>query len=197
MVRCRNNVLSLSDDLDCSDEEFMLIIDINIFLWISIYEIQLFFFLLLQEVLRSSPQASADASISNALPVPVSVEGGGSKGPLVKVGMDKPKEGKKSDDESKSVPSEGEAREDPMLKSRSEHRTEASGADRNKERDRGRGSERDRVKARNRGRGRDSDREREREEIDRDRDIVKDRDQRSKDRAKDSGWFLYFFMENL
>lgn len=70
----------------------------------------------------------------------------------MKVGIDKVKKVKKSDDESKCAPSEGEAKQEPMLKSRSERRTEASGVDKSKERERERERERDRIKARDRDR---------------------------------------------
>lgn len=98
------------------------------------------------------------------------------KGGLVRAALDKLKDSKKSDDDSKSMTIEDELREEPVVKSRSEPRTEGSG-ERIKERER----ERERLKSRDRERGRDSDREREREDADRDRDKVKDRRHRSKD----------------
>ncbi|KAF2295828.1 hypothetical protein GH714_034383 [Hevea brasiliensis] len=77
-----------------------------------------------------------------------------------KSALDKLKESKKSDDESKSV--NGEARDEPIPRSKSEHRAEASGdrsKDRDRDRDRDRERERDRIKAQDRERSRDSDRE--------------------------------------
>lgn len=123
----------------------------------------------------SCPPANNDTSTPKAVPA----ESGGSKGTLIKLAIDKLKESKKSDDDSKSMPGEGEVREDRPPKSKAENRPEASG-EKSKERDRG-------TKSRERDRGRDSDREREREESDRDRDKVKDRSHRSKDKGKESG----------
>lgn len=123
----------------------------------------------------SCPPANNDTSTPKAVPT----ESGGSKGTLIKLAIDKLKESKKSDDDSKSMPGEGEAREDRAPKSKAENRPEPSG-EKSKERDRG-------TKSRERDRGRDSDREREREESDRDRDKVKDRSHRSKDKGKESG----------
>ncbi|CAK9143118.1 unnamed protein product [Ilex paraguariensis] len=117
----------------------------------------------------------------------VNQESSVSKDTKIKDALDKLKESKRSDDDSKSMPpSEGEAREEPVSKSMSEHRTEASG-ERNKEREREREREKERLKARDRDRGRESDREREREEPERDKDKVKDRTHRSRDKGKDSG----------
>ena len=92
---------------------------------------------------------------------------------------------------------EGEARDEPIPKSKSDRKTEAIGEtrrdrdreierDRDWERDRDR--DRDRTKSRDRDRGRDSDKEREREEAERDK--LKDRGHRSRERAKDSGVFV-------
>ncbi|KAG6735650.1 hypothetical protein POTOM_061706 [Populus tomentosa] len=134
----------------------------------------------------SSLLANNDSTEPKAAPSGVNVESGGSKD-ITKVALDKLKESKKTDDESK--PAEGEAREELVPRSKSEHRTEASG-DKSKERDRDRERERerDRIKAQDRDRGRDSDRERERDEIERDRDRAKDRGRhRSKDRGRESG----------
>ncbi|KAG2722391.1 hypothetical protein I3760_02G126500 [Carya illinoinensis] len=137
-----------------------------------------------KEVLQTSPTPNTKPAL-----VAVNPESGASKDVLVRAAIDKLKESKKSDDEPKNMPVEGDAREEPMLKSNPEHRAEAS-RERNKERDRDRDRDRerereDRIKARDRDRGRDSDRERDREESDRDK--VKDRSHRSKDRGKDSG----------
>ncbi|KAF8394492.1 hypothetical protein HHK36_020701 [Tetracentron sinense] len=129
--------------------------------------------------------ANNDSSTPKAVSTAVNSESGGSKDALIKLALDKLKESKKSDDDSKNMPSEGEAREESVLKSKTEPRTEAIG-ERIKERERDR--DRERPKARDRDRGRDSDREREREkEIERDREKLKDRGHRSKDKGKDSG----------
>ncbi|XP_042945285.1 cyclin-L1-1-like isoform X2 [Carya illinoinensis] len=139
-----------------------------------------------QEVQQTSPTANAKPTSAAANP-----GSGGSKDVLIRVAIDKLKETKKSDDEPLNVPVEGDAREEPMLKSYPEHRTEASrerNREREKERERDREREReDRIKARDRDRGRDSDREWDREESERDRDKVKDRSHLSRDRGKDSG----------
>ncbi|XP_038711733.1 cyclin-L1-1-like [Tripterygium wilfordii] len=117
-----------------------------------------------------------------AAPAYVNLESGGSMGVIVKVELDKLKESKKSDDESKNMPSEGDTREETVSKYKSEHRIEASG-ERSKEWDRDRES--DRTKSRGRDRGRDTDREREREEVERDKG--KDRGPSSRERLKASG----------
>lgn len=139
-----------------------------------------------KEVPQTSPSTTTDATVPKANTTTASTESGESKDPL-KVPLEKLKVSKKSDDESK--PSKGETKEDLVSRSKSEHRTEASGdrsKDRDRDRDRERERERDRVKA-DRDRGRDSDRERDREETERDKDRAKDRGHRSKDRGKDSG----------
>ncbi|KAM7472736.1 hypothetical protein LguiA_010919 [Lonicera macranthoides] len=129
-----------------------------------------------KDSLSSGPPTNDDTNTPKA-----AIDAGGSKDALIKAALDKLKESKKSDDDSQSVPIEGEAREEP--KPKTEHRTEASG-ERMKERER----DRERSKGWDRERGRDSDREREREDTERDRDIkVKDRAHRSKDKGKDSG----------
>lgn len=144
-----------------------------------------------KEVPQSSPQANNNTTVPNEALAPIIPESGGSK---VKAALDRLKDSKKDDDESKSMPSDGEAREEPMQRPKSDHRTEASGEkskdrdrERERERDRDRDRERERRKSRDRDRGRDSDRERDRDETDRERDKVKDRGYRSKDRMKDSG----------
>ncbi|KAF9593554.1 hypothetical protein IFM89_024172 [Coptis chinensis] len=95
------------------------------------------------------------------------------------------KESKQSDDDTKSVPIDGEAREDPVLKSKADHKTEATG-EKIKEKEREKEREKEKLKARDRDRGRDSERERDREIVERDRDKLKVRSRRSKDRGKDS-----------
>ncbi|KAG6735336.1 hypothetical protein POTOM_062096 [Populus tomentosa] len=70
----------------------------------------------------SSLLANNDSTEPKAAPSGVNVESGGSKD-ITKVALDKLKESKKTDDESK--PAEGEAREELVPRSKSEHRTEA------------------------------------------------------------------------
>ena len=143
-----------------------------------------------------SPPANSNASVSNTIVAAADLETGGSKEAKIKMALDKLKESKQSDDESKSIPTKGDAREEPRHISKSEHRTE-SGGENSKERDRERERKRDidrdreREKARDRDRGRDCDREQGRDETQRDRDKVKDRGHYSKDRTKDSGCFIY------
>lgn len=139
----------------------------------------------------NDPVVNEDTSSPKGMPTAANQESG--KDSRVKLVVDKLKESKKSDDESRSMAVEGESREELGPRSAAEHRTEAVG-ERNKERererdrDRERDRERERVKARERDRGRESDREREREDIERDRDKMKDRIHRSRDKGKDSGY---------
>ncbi|XP_021773017.1 cyclin-L1-1-like isoform X2 [Chenopodium quinoa] len=149
----------------------------------------------------NTPVASADTGVTKtAAGAAASIDTGGSRDALVKQALDKMKDSKRSDDESKDTANDGEGREDIMVKSKPELRTETSGErnreserdrdrDREKEkvrdRDRERDRNRDRQKSRDRERGRDSDRERERDDIE--REIVKERSQRSRDKAKDLG----------
>lgn len=104
---------------------------------------------------------------------------------MVKVAIDKLKDSKRSDDESKGMSTDGETKEEHMLKSKSERKTEVIGEtrrdrdrDRDRDRERDRDRDRDRTKSRDRDRGRDSDKERE--------------GHRSRERAKDSGVFIDF-----
>lgn len=127
----------------------------------------------------SSPPA--DTIVSKSAPP----EAGGSKEAKINATQDKPKDSKLSDDESMSMPVDGEAREEPRQKSKSEHKTETSG-DKIKERERER--DRERSRTRDRDRGRDSDRERERDEAEREREKSKERGQRSRDRGRESGY---------
>ncbi|OIT27120.1 PREDICTED: cyclin-L1-1 [Nicotiana attenuata] len=105
---------------------------------------------------------------------------------VMKASLDKLKDSKKSDDDSKSsMPSEGESKEEP---GKTDHRTDAGG-EKNKERERERGRDRERerdkerLKSRERDRGKESDREREREDFERDRDKSKERSHRSRDKG--------------
>ncbi|KAK2977379.1 hypothetical protein RJ640_013358 [Escallonia rubra] len=142
-----------------------------------------------KEALSSGPPTNDDSSTPVAASTAINQEGG-SKDAMIKAALTKLKETKKSDDDSQSMPTEGEARAEPVPKLKSEHRTETSG-ERIKERERER--EKERLKARDRERGRDSDREREREDSERDREKVKDRGHRSKDKGKDSNWFMSIY----
>lgn len=108
------------------------------------------------------------------------------KDAATKASLDKLKDSKKSDDDNKSMPSEGEAKEDT---GRAYHRTDAGG-EKNKEseRDRGRDREREtdkeRLKSCERDRRRESVRERERDDFERDREKSKERSHRSRDKGK-------------
>ena len=113
----------------------------------------------------------------------------------MKAPLDKLKDSKKNDDELKNMSVEGEAREEPLPKSNSDHRTDAS-RERNREREeRERDREKEgRIKARDRDRSRDFDRVRDQEETERDRDRVRDWSHRSKDRGKYLGMFTTNFV---
>ncbi|XP_028780830.1 cyclin-L1-1 isoform X3 [Neltuma alba] len=150
-----------------------------------------------KDIPQSSPPADTNTSVSKGASAESNNEAGSSKGALVKQAIDKMKESK-IDDDSKSMATEGEARDEPTLKSKSDRKAETTGEtrrerERERERDRDRERERDRTKARDRDRGRDSDRERgrdsdrERDREEADRDKLKDRGHRSRDRTKDSG----------
>ncbi|GER34361.1 cyclin-L2 [Striga asiatica] len=102
----------------------------------------------------------------------------GNKGEGVKAALDKLKESKKSDDESKSVTNGRESREGSESKLMLDNRTEIK----EREKDRERGRERSRSKD-----VRDPERERGKEDHERDRDKVKERSHRSRDKGKDSG----------
>ncbi|XP_061340857.1 cyclin-L1-1-like isoform X2 [Gastrolobium bilobum] len=135
-----------------------------------------------KDVPQSSPQADTETSAPKGTPGEANVESIGGKGAVVKLATDKLKDSKKSDDESKGMATEGEARDEPTVKTKSDRKMDASGEIR---RDRDRDRDRDRTKSRDRDRGRDSDKEREREEAERDK--LKDRGHRSWERAKDLG----------
>ncbi|CAN4108664.1 unnamed protein product [Withania somnifera] len=107
------------------------------------------------------------------------------KDSVKKAALDKLKDSKKRDDDSKGMPSEGESKEDP---GRTDNRTDAGGGkNKERERDRGRDRERERdkerLKSRERDRGRESDRERERDDSERDREKSKERSHRSRDKS--------------
>ncbi|CAJ1976258.1 unnamed protein product [Sphenostylis stenocarpa] len=140
-----------------------------------------------KDIPQHSPAVDTETAMSKGAPGDVNIESIGSKGAMVKVAIDKLKDSKRSDDESKGMATKGDAREEHILKSnmsKSDRKTEVIGETR-RERDRDRDRDRDRTKSRDRDRGRDSDKEREREEADRDK--LKDRGHRSRERAKDSG----------
>lgn len=150
-----------------------------------------------------TPVASVDTSATKMVSGAAgNAESGGSKEVLVKQALDKLKESKRSDGESKDTATDGEGREDSIVKSKPELRTEISGErnremerdrdrdrdrekDRVRDRDRERDRNRERQKSRDRERGRDSDRERERDDTE--REIVKERSHRSRDKPKDLG----------
>ncbi|PIA40349.1 hypothetical protein AQUCO_02500205v1 [Aquilegia coerulea] len=128
-----------------------------------------------KEGLLNSLPVGDNTTTPTAASAPVNPESGGSKNSLVKAALGKVKESKKSDDDTKSLSIEGEAREDVVPKLKAEHRTEVS-EEKNKVKERDRERERERLKVRQRDRGRDSDREREREKVG-----GLDRSRRSKD----------------
>lgn len=107
------------------------------------------------------------------------VDGGSAKEAKIKLALDKLKESKKNDDDSRSGHADVDFREDTAGKPGTE-RSRDKERERSKVKDRdsrGRDSDRD-------SRGRDSDRDRERErELERDREKHKDRSHRSKDKA--------------
>ncbi|XP_040869009.1 cyclin-L1-1-like isoform X1 [Glycine max] len=153
-----------------------------------------------QSTPKDVPQNSSPADTDNSVPKgaqgEANTESNGGKGAMVNVAIDKLKDSKRSDDESKGMSTEGEARDEPILKSKADHIGETRrnrDRDRDRERDRGRerdrDRDRDRTKSRDRDRGRDSDKEREREEAERDK--LKDRGHRSRERAKDSGVYRF------
>eukprot|EP01018_Ginkgo_biloba_P005788 Gb_18065 [translate_table: standard] len=118
---------------------------------------------------------------------------------IVRAALDKLKESKKSDNDTKNVSVDGELREDSDAgKSKQlNHRTDATG-DRSKEKDKERSrphdrervGEKDRERDRDRGRDWDRDRNREREkEMDREREKGKERSHR-KDKGKDTAVLL-------
>ncbi|KAL3829996.1 hypothetical protein ACJIZ3_018798 [Penstemon smallii] len=104
---------------------------------------------------------------------------------LLKATLEKLKDSKKTDDESKSLLAGVDSREEPESILMSDHKIETVG-ERSKERDRERGREKERAKSRDYDRGRESDRERVREETEWDYK-VKERGHRSRDKGKDSG----------
>ncbi|OMO81189.1 hypothetical protein COLO4_23726 [Corchorus olitorius] len=71
-----------------------------------------------------SPAANNNTNVSNTTPA-ADLETSGSKETKIKLALDKLKEAKQSDDESKSMPTEGDARDEARHKSKSEHRTES------------------------------------------------------------------------
>ncbi|KAH9311872.1 hypothetical protein KI387_026907, partial [Taxus chinensis] len=133
-------------------------------------------------------KASSQPGLSNS-------ESSGGRDAIVKAALDKLKESKKSDDETRNVSVNGELREDSAVTKLkpANHRADCSGdrsKDRDKERSRPRDRERDREKdrERERDRGREFERDREREkELDREREKGKEKSHRSKDRNKDIG----------
>ncbi|XP_022869655.1 cyclin-L1-1-like [Olea europaea var. sylvestris] len=135
----------------------------------------------------TGPAVNEDSSTAEGSSSAANQEVG--KDVLVKAALDKMEELKSADD-SKSMPTGEESREDPESKLMSDHRTEAGGEsnkERDKDKDRDRDRERERTKSRVHDRGRESDRERRREDSERDRDKIKERGHPSRDKGKDSG----------
>lgn len=107
------------------------------------------------------------------------LDGASTKDAKIKLVLDKLKESKKSDDESKSGQHDGDLKDDSAAKPITERNRDRE-RERSKVKDRdsrGRDSDRD-------SRGRDSDRDREREkELERDREKYKERSHRSRDKG--------------
>ncbi|RWW79380.1 hypothetical protein BHE74_00012344 [Ensete ventricosum] len=108
-----------------------------------------------------------------------------SKEAIVKAALDKLKVSKKTDDDTRNVPAEGDYKEETTVKPKVDHKADAN-TERNYERDRERTKTRDRdSKGRDSdydGRGRDSDRDRDRE-----KDVEREREKDRRHRAKDKG----------
>ncbi|KAL5701481.1 Cyclin-L1-1 [Ranunculus cassubicifolius] len=118
---------------------------------------------------QPAPKDDIATATPTALPPLGNPDSGGSK-----VGSEKLKESKKSDDDTKS--------EQPRPKPKSEPRVEIVG-EKSKEKDR----EREKLKSRDRDRGRESDREYDREKVvEREREKSKEKSRHSKERGKDS-----------
>ncbi|XP_021743952.1 cyclin-L1-1-like [Chenopodium quinoa] len=148
----------------------------------------------------NTPVASADTGVTKtASGAAASVDTGGSRDALVKQALDKMKDSKRSDGESRDTANGSEGREDIMVRLKPELRTETSSVrnmdterdryrdrdrdrekDRVRDRDRERDGNRDRQKSRDRERGRDSYRERERDDIE--WEIVNEISHRSRDK---------------
>jgi len=126
---------------------------------------------------------------------PSNPESSGGRDAIVKAALDKLKESKKSENDTRNVSVNGESREDFTAgkPKQQNHRTDETGdrsKDRDKERSRPRDRERDREKdkERDRDRGREWERDRDRErdkELEREREKGKDKNYRSKERSKD------------
>lgn len=136
-----------------------------------------------KDVPQSGSPANTDTSALKGTPGEGNIASTDSKGVFVKLDIDKLKDARKSDDESKGMAAEEEARDEHSRKSKSDRKIEVGGDSR---RERERDMDRDRTKSRDRDRGRNSDKEREREEAERDK--LKDHAHRSKERVKDSGY---------
>ncbi|XP_057541219.1 cyclin-L1-1 isoform X2 [Amaranthus tricolor] len=136
----------------------------------------------------NTPLTSGDASVTRMGSSVANVDSGGSKDTLVIQAVDKLKESKKSDEESKDTATDVE-KEDSMAKSKPELKIETNDRSRNRDRekdrvrDRERARDRDREKhkSRDRERARDSDRERERD--DSEWEMGKERSHRSRDKG--------------
>ncbi|KAL5140287.1 Cyclin-L1-1 [Glycine soja] len=107
---------------------------------------------------ESNPPADTDNSVPKGAQGEANIESNGGKGAMVKL-----KDSKRSDDEPKGMATEGEARDEPIPKSKSDRKTEAIGEtrrDRDREIERDRDWERDRDRDRDRTKSRDRDRRR-------------------------------------
>ncbi|KAG4998696.1 hypothetical protein JHK85_030135 [Glycine max] len=110
------------------------------------------------DVPQNSPPADTDNSVPKGAQGEANIESNGGKGAMVKL-----KDSKRSDDEPKGMATEGEARDEPIPKSKSDRKTEAIGEtrrDRDREIERDRDWERDRDRDRDRTKSRDRDRRR-------------------------------------
>eukprot|EP01018_Ginkgo_biloba_P026104 Gb_04195 [translate_table: standard] len=135
-------------------------------------------------------KTSSQSGLSNA-------ESSGGRDAIIKAALDKLKESKKSDDDTRNISVDGELREDSaagkskQLNFRADvigERSKEKDKERSRPRDRERDREKDRERDRDRGRDWDRDRDREREkEMEREREKGKDRSHRSKDKGKDTG----------
>uniref|UniRef100_A0A1D1ZB69 Cyclin-L1-1 n=1 Tax=Anthurium amnicola TaxID=1678845 RepID=A0A1D1ZB69_9ARAE len=116
-----------------------------------------------------------------------------SKDARIQMALDKLKESKKSDDDIKSMPTDGEAKDDQAVKSMVDHRIDAD-TEKNRDREKERSKTRDRERVKeydkdrevrdyDRDKERDYDRDREREKVEREKDKHRERSRRSKDKG--------------
>ncbi|KAE8679460.1 Cyclin-L1-1 [Hibiscus syriacus] len=100
--------------------------------------------------LYSRPKAQYIPVYNNVVATDTETEG--AKEVKIKMAFDKLKESKQSDDESKSMPTEGDTREEHRHKSKSEHKTESSGENQGLGQRKRKRERSERVKARDRDR---------------------------------------------